>query len=146
MNTLAMDAALPVHTLTFGNLSFIFLPIPQTVPPVPAPTTTISRLPADKRERERERERKREKERERQRERERERERDWRHYNCTCTCTMHMHYTHYQLYTFRSAVRHSLIFMRDLISNTCKSGSAPFTGTQVECTRTYTCIMYMYNC
>ena len=36
-------------TLTCGSLSFIFLPIPETVPPVPAVTITISRSPRERR-------------------------------------------------------------------------------------------------
>ena len=36
-------------TLTCGSLSFIFLPIPATVPPVPADTITISRSPRERR-------------------------------------------------------------------------------------------------
>lgn len=36
-----------IDTFTCGSLSFIFLPIPATVPPVPAPMTTISRSPSN---------------------------------------------------------------------------------------------------
>ena len=34
-----------IHTLQLGATSFTFLPIPLTVPPVPAPTIIMSTLP-----------------------------------------------------------------------------------------------------
>ena len=115
VNTLVTDAALPVHTLTFGNLSFNFLPIPQTVPPVPAPTTTISRLPADKREREIE----------------------------DITTVHVLYYAHalHSLPTVHIQICCMLFhnFMHDLIKRL--PIHAPFTGTQVKCTHACTCIM-----